>query len=103
MRVNRRGLLLAALLVAGLAPAAAGAQRPQLEEVVVTAQKRVEPLQEAPLSVVALDESMLVNQGVATLTDLSIQAASLQLYDFPTSSSNIALFLRGFGNRTPKP
>ena len=98
MRISQRGLLLAALLVAGLAPAAAGAQHPRLEEVVVTAQKRVEPLQEAPLSVIALDESMLVNQGVATLADLSIQAASLQLYDFPTSSSNIALFLRGFGN-----
>ena len=98
MRINQRGLLLATLLVAGPAPATAGAQHPRLEEVVVTAQKRVEPLQEAPLSVIALDESMLVNQGVATLADLSIQAASLQLYDFPTSSSNIALFLRGFGN-----
>ena len=95
---NQRNLLLAALLAVGLASPAAGTQQPQLEEVVVTAQKRVEPLQEAPVSVVALDESMLVRQGVATLTELSVQAASLQLYDFPTSSSNIALFLRGFGN-----
>lgn len=70
----------------------------QLEEVVVTAQKRVESLQDTPLSVAAYSEDMLESQGITTLTDLSIQAPSLQSYDFPTSTSNIALFIRGFGN-----
>ena len=41
---------------------------------------------------------MLENQGIDNLTDLSIQSPSLGAYDFPTSTSNIALFLRGFGN-----
>ncbi len=75
-----------------------GAAFSQLEEVVVTAQKRVESLQDTPLSIVAFSESMLENQGIESLTDLAITAPSLQLYDFPTSTSNISLFLRGFGN-----
>lgn len=70
----------------------------QLEEVVVTAQKRVESLQDTPLSVVAFSETMLETQGISSLSDLSLQAPSLQFYDFPTSTSNISLFLRGFGN-----
>ncbi len=70
----------------------------QLEEVLVTAQKRAESLQDTPLSVVAFSESMLETQGISSLSDLSLQAPSLQFYDFPTSTSNISLFLRGFGN-----
>ena len=64
----------------------------------VTAQKRVESLQEAPLSVAAYSETMLDNQGISSLTDLSLQAPSLQHYDFPTSTSTNSLILRGFGN-----
>ncbi len=90
-----RKALPAALLLAGFG---AGQAQAQLEEVVVTAQKRAESLQEAPLSVAAFTENMLENQGIDSLTDLAIQAPSLQAYDFPTSTSNISLFLRGFGN-----
>jgi len=70
----------------------------QLDEIVVTAQKKEESIQDAPLSVTAYSAEALENQGIATLTDLSVQAPSLQFYDFPTSTSNISLFLRGFGN-----
>lgn len=84
-------IVLASSLVSGAALA-------QLEEVVVTAQKRVESLQDTPLSIVAFSESMLENQGIDSLADLSVAAPSLQFYDFPTSTSNISLFLRGFGN-----
>ncbi len=93
--VNRTPLSLSVILAAGILSVDAQAQ---LEEVVVTAQKRVESLQDTPLSVAAFSESMLENQGISSLTDLSIQAPSLQHYDFPTSTSNISLFLRGFGN-----
>jgi len=88
-------LPMAIVLASGLLSAQALAQ---LEEVVVTAQKRVESLQDTPLSVVAFSESVLENQGIAGLSDLALQAPSLQFYDFPTSTSNISLFLRGFGN-----
>jgi iron complex outermembrane recepter protein len=93
--MSRKLLSISVMLASGLA---AGSAVAQLEEVVVTAQKRVESLQDTPLSVAAYSETMLENQGISTLSDLSIQAPSLQSYDFPTSTSNISLFLRGFGN-----
>lgn len=92
---TRKPLSLAILLASGLA---AGNAAAQLEEVIVTAQKKTESLQDTPLSVVAFGETALENQGISTLADLSVQAPSLQFYDFPTSTSNISLFLRGFGN-----
>lgn len=76
----------------------AQAQSVALEEVIVTAQKRVQSLQDTPLSVAALGVEQLENQGIRSLADLTIQSPSLQSYDFPTSTSNIAMFLRGFGN-----
>ena len=94
-RISRK-LLPMAVAVAAAQATSATAQ--QLEEVIVTAQKRVEAPQDAPLSVAAYSEEMLENQGIQTLSDLSLQAPSLQFYDFPTSTSNISLFLRGFGN-----
>ena len=85
----------AVLLASGLS---SGTALAQLEEVVVTAQKRVESLQDTPLSIVAFSETALETQGISSLSDLSLAAPSLQFYDFPTSTSNISLFLRGFGN-----
>ncbi len=93
---TRTHLAIALLAAGGVAAQPVVAQ--QLEEVIVTAQKRVESLQEAPLSVAAFSESMLEAQGIETLTDLTMQTPSLQAYDFPTSTSNISMFLRGFGN-----
>ncbi|MEM9015144.1 MAG: TonB-dependent receptor [Pseudomonadota bacterium] len=84
--------------IAIAAATSAGPAAAQLDEIVVTAQKKEESLQDAPLSVAAYTEDTLEAQGVRSLTDLSIQAPSLQAYDFPTSTSNISLFLRGFGN-----
>ncbi len=89
---------LAAAIALAMGTAAPATLAQQLEEVIVTAQKRVESIQDAPLSVAAFSESMLENQGIQTLGDLTLQAPSLQAYDFPTSTSNVSLFLRGFGN-----
>lgn len=69
-----------------------------LEEIVVTATRQVESLQDTPVAVTAYSESALENQRISSLGDLTVQAPSLQAYDFPTSTTNIALFLRGFGN-----
>lgn len=43
----------------------------QLEEVYVTAQKRVESLSDVPVSVTALDGDKLQKAGIANLSDLS--------------------------------
>jgi iron complex outermembrane recepter protein len=77
---------------------APGAYSQALEEVIVTATKRAESLQDTPVAVTAYNAEALENLGVTNLAELSVQAPSLQSYDFPTASTNIALFIRGFGN-----
>ncbi len=95
IRYTRNTLGLAISLAIGVSATPALAQ---LEEVIVTAQKRAEPLQSTPLSVAAYSEDALEARGISSLADLSVQSPSLQAYDFPTTTSNVSLFIRGFGN-----
>lgn len=94
-RLTRKALPLAIGISASLSGTLAQAQ---LEEVVITAQKKAESLQDAPLSVAAFGSEALEAQGINNLGDLAIQSPSLQSVDFPTATSNIAIFIRGFGN-----
>ena len=91
-----RTLLFTAVSSALFATAPSHAQ--QLEEIVVTAQKRAESLQDAPLAISAYSEESLENYGIADMSDLVLSTPTLNAYDFPTSTSNVSLFLRGFGN-----
>src|SRR5690606_37852275 len=69
----------------------------RLEEIVVTARKRQEPLQDAPLSVSAFSEDRLYRMGVTDLGDLSANVPSLSLAPFPNSSSALTVYMRGIG------
>jgi iron complex outermembrane receptor protein len=92
-------VMLATGLTAPLALVAAEADGPAvLEEVMVTAQKRSESLQDTPVAVTAYNEQSLETLGVSNLADLSIAAPSLQSYDIPTSANNLSLLIRVQGN-----
>ncbi|WP_374469613.1 TonB-dependent receptor [Phenylobacterium sp.] len=54
----------------GLAGAALAQDGANLEEIVVTAQKREESLQRTPVSVTAIGEEVLAERGIATVADL---------------------------------
>lgn len=85
-----------------LAGSSALAQQPEgvsrtkmLEEVVVTAQKRVESAQDVPIAVSALNEDALRQSGFDGVADLSFMVPSLQFGNFgPVSFLNI----RGIGS-----
>ena len=73
-----------------------------LEEVVVTAQKRAQSLQDVPISVQALSGDMLAQNGVSTLSDLSSISPGFKLADTQGTSNVSALrgvnsFAFGFG------
>lgn len=95
--LKKNRLAMAAILTAAVTTQAANAAA-VLEEVVVTAQKRAESLQDIPIAITAYNESALANLGIANIQDLALAAPSLQAYDFPTTQSNISIFIRGFGN-----
>lgn len=67
-----------------------------VEEIVVTARKRSETLQEAPLSITALSERQLQNAGVAGFQDYAVRVPNLS-FAYASSAGPIAqtITLRG--------
>jgi iron complex outermembrane recepter protein len=91
----RKNLPLAVLLACGLAASHAMAQ---LEEVIVTAQKRVASLQDTPIAISAFNAEAIQNMGLIDAKDIGMASPYLQMPAYPTSSNNLAIFIRGIGN-----
>ncbi|CAH0992729.1 Vitamin B12 transporter BtuB [Sinobacterium norvegicum] len=69
-----------------------------LEEVVVTAQKRAESIQDTPISIAAFDEQSIEDRGITNVTDLQSNVPNLQLTPHPNSATTTRAFMRGVGN-----
>ena len=70
---------------------------PALEEVFVTAEKRVESLQDVPISIVAFNQAALENLGISDIKDLAAKVPNVQIGEFTGSSTTVRLFIRGVG------
>jgi iron complex outermembrane receptor protein len=68
-----------------------------IEEVLVTAQKRSESLQEIPIAITAYGEATLEAKGAADIAGLSATVPSLTFAPYPSSSNALILFMRGQG------
>ena len=75
---------------------AAAAEAGRLEEVLVTAQKRVQNLNEVPLSITALSGDALQRSGIDTMQSLSYSVPSLVVEE--TGGGFQSYFLRGIAN-----
>jgi iron complex outermembrane receptor protein len=96
----RRAISLVLAISAGLAGAQALAADasggPALEEIIVTAQKRSENLQDVPISVVAISASQIKDAGITDIRNLAILTPGLTV----TSEGNEAITtarIRGIG------
>lgn len=67
----------------------------QLEEIIVTAQRREESLQEVPLAVTAISAESLASQGVTQTANISQAVPSVQ---FTTAGGSGLFYVRGVGN-----
>lgn len=76
-------------------PTPVAAQSGVLEEVIVTARKREEAIQDVPLSVTAFTGNQLRDAGVTNLKDLGYQTPGLQV----DQSSTAQIWIRGIGQR----
>lgn len=85
--------------------AAAGAatdQSDQTGEIVVTAQKRAENLQDVPLAITALTSAALQAKGINGLSDLvAVPPPGLSVQQFSGSSQILILDIRGISNSDP--
>jgi iron complex outermembrane recepter protein len=69
----------------------------QLDEVVVTARRRDESLQQVPIAITAIDQDTLDRQGVSTLTDLQRLVPSAYVTGYAHGSSQQFFSIRGQG------
>lgn len=81
----------------GFAQADTGERRMMLEEILVTASRREESLQDVAASITALGGLALENRGITNFEDVKRAAAGLYL-ERPTFSGSASLRMRGVGS-----
>lgn len=95
---TRRFALLASaawpLVLGSQALAAEADAPPAVAEVIVTAQKRAENLQDVPIAINAYGAEAIKDQGIASIADLATLAPGIKFAEF-SSSANVAV--RGVG------
>lgn len=105
IRASALGLAAGSLLTSGfLAPKLAGAQA--IEEVVVTARKREESLQEIPVAISAYSGSQLSEVGVQSLVDVAKFTPGLQFNEQGVQEPGrvyTAIRFRGLGSEIKEP
>ncbi len=78
--------------------ASAQDQTGALEEVIVTAQKREESLQDAPIAISALTTAQLETRGITGLSDLlGVAVPEVQLSPTPNNPATMTVTIRGIG------
>ncbi|MEQ8835590.1 MAG: TonB-dependent receptor plug domain-containing protein [Lacipirellulaceae bacterium] len=83
--------------MAGSAGAAHSQGGPQLEEVVVTAQKRAENVQDVPISIQSFSGETMQDMGIVQIDDLSIAVPAVV---FKELGGALFISMRGLGSQT---
>lgn len=97
----------ALMLAAHMGPAVAqaqqagGAQASALEEIIVTAQRREEKLQEIPLSITAITANELETRGITNTLDLSASAPNVITLANPGAAGIATIAIRGSATSQP--
>lgn len=86
-----------AALASVASPSFAQSEGPQVEEVVVTAQRYEQTIRDVPISVAALDNEALDNLGINDLKEINGQVPNLFINNFNGRSDTVRLFIRGIG------
>ncbi|HBG31597.1 MAG TPA: TonB-dependent receptor, partial [Gammaproteobacteria bacterium] len=69
----------------------------QLEEIVVTAQRKVSSLQDTPISMEAFSEEKLQMRGIGGVEDLGSNVPSMVIEPHPLSNTTLRITIRGVG------
>jgi iron complex outermembrane receptor protein len=92
-------------LVAAAIPTAALSQQSSLalEEVVVTAQKRAQSLQDVPIAITAFTQDMMQNQNIFDVLDLQKSVPSLVIIKGYNRANGVPIIIRGMGTLGAQP
>ena len=75
--------------------------KPSIEEIIVTARRREESLQEIPLALTVYSGEMLEEQGVIDITELTQSTPNVNLEVSRATSSTLTAHIRGIGQQDP--
>ena len=81
--------------------AEAGAEAGTIEQVIVTARRREESLQDVPVAITALTADQLLEQNVRTLEDMTAYAPNIKVNAGRATTSTINAYIRGVGQNDP--
>ncbi len=95
-RGSRLAAAVVAFVIGGLLTAAA-VSADELEEIVVTAQKRPERLQDVPISISVLSGEAIAGRSLSDLSALSTQVVGVQSIGSDQGGSNANFYIRGIG------
>ena len=73
------------------------AARVGLEEVVVTAQRREESLQDAPIAITVISTEKLELRGIDNFRNIAEHTPSMSFTPYPSSTNTLILYMRGQG------
>jgi iron complex outermembrane receptor protein len=97
MKAARRSHRVIASILSAFFLTAIGAAQAQIEEVVVTAQKRAEDVQDVPISISTFSGTFMEDSGIDTLQDLGAYTPNLSLAQ-SSSVINQRIIMRGVGS-----
>ena len=95
MRIFRSSLVLSCLAMIASGGAAYAADTDVLDEVVVTAQKRVQNIKDVPISIIVASGESLVKQNIGNLESLASQTPNVYVARGTISDS---IYMRGVGS-----
>lgn len=95
---TRKSLATSVMLASGLL---AGNTYAQLEEVIVTAQKRAQDLQDTPIAITAFDSAAIDAQRITNVRDISLLAPNTQVAPSPGGSTGATIAIRGSATINP--
>ena len=94
-----RKVLATAVVLASASQAMA--QGMALEEIVVTAQKRSQSVQDIPIAITAFDQAAITANRVQRITDISNLAPNVEIVDSPTNTTSATVAIRGASQINP--
>jgi iron complex outermembrane receptor protein len=94
---HRIAVVLSSSLVTTLMASATFAQESEgfIEDIVVTAQKREQNLQDVPVAITAIDAQQLSDRAVKDIADISSSAPNVQIAPSPGGSTGATIAIRG--------
>ena len=94
-KLPANAVLASAVLAAASGQVLAQSDSVTLEEIIVTAQKREQSVQDIPIAVSAFDSAAVERQKISRITDISVFAPNVEIIDTPTNTTAATIAIRG--------